>query len=303
MAIDLYYLFASSVAALVARLVTHPIDTVKVRIQTSTQKASIRDVLFDYPFLSLFDGLSVTLWLCVPALSVYLSTYDYVKGLLSTQAGWAFTSPWTHLVSGCMAEVFAGIFFTPMEVIKNKLQSGHDHYPTTFNTGRTHIDSSSNPLLPPMAGNMDGNNNDTTKLIRMIYSKDGWKGFYKGYWISLMVFVPQTMIYFVIYEQLKISMVPGLPAYLLCSILASTISVAICNPLDVVKTRQQVGQENELQRTPATSNNVWTIAYHMYQREGYQSFFKGTLARVIWGVPMTTISMCVFEVLKDWHTK
>lgn len=258
--------------------------------------------------MSLYDGLTVTLWLCVPALSVYLSTYDSMKRLLSTEAGWALTSPWNHLVSGCTAEVFAGIFFTPMEVIKSKLQSQHQRHRTIIQhvDHHTDMDTSSSLLLPPTAlanNNTDENQNDTTKLIRSIYIKEGVAGFYKGYWISLMVFVPQTMIYFVVYERLKLSMAPGLPAYLLCSILASTISVAMCNPLDVVKTRQQVGQENTLEHTPLSNNNVWSIAYHMLKTEGWQSFTKGTFTRVVWGVPMTTISMCVFEVLKDWHTK
>ncbi|SAL94773.1 hypothetical protein [Absidia glauca] len=276
MAIDLYFLFASSVAAVVARLVTHPIDTIKIRIQACTHKTSVKEVLMDHSFLSLFDGLCVTLIMCVPALSVYLSTYDAMKSILSTQLDWSTTSIWTHLVSGCMAEVLAGIFFTPMEVVKGRMQNQH-----------LSADDNDSLLLPKPF------DTTTTGLIRSIYTKDGCQGFYKGYWITLFVFVPQTVIYFVLYERLKLLMVPGLPAYLICSIVASTISVAVCNPLDVIKTRQQVGN-NEA--------GVWTIACDMYRTEGLDSFTKGTLTRIVWGAPMTTISMCVFEVLKDWHT-
>jgi hypothetical protein len=175
-----------------------------------------------------------------------------------------------------MAEVLAGIFFTPMEVVKGRMQNQH-----------LSTDDNDSLLLPKPF------DTTTTGLIRSIYTKDGCQGFYKGYWITLFVFVPQTVIYFVLYERLKLLMVPGLPAYLICSIVASTVSVAVCNPLDVIKTRQQVGHNED---------GVWTIACDMYRTEGMDSFTKGTLTRIVWGVPMTTISMCVFEVLKDWHT-
>lgn len=220
--------------------------------------------------------------MCVPALSVYLSTYDATKSILSTQLDWPTTSIWTHLVSGCMAEVLAGIFFTPMEVVKGRMQNRH-----------LSTDDNDALLLPKPL------DTTTTGLIRSIYTKNGWQGFYKGYFITLFVFVPQTVIYFVLYERLKLLMVPGLPAYLVCSIVASTVSVAVCNPLDVIKTRQQVGSSED---NLSASSDVWTIAWNMYRTEGLDSFAKGTLTRIVWGVPMTTISMCVFEVLKDWHT-
>ncbi|KAI8341339.1 mitochondrial carrier domain-containing protein [Chlamydoabsidia padenii] len=285
MVIDFYYLFASSVAAVTARLVTYPIDTIKIRIQASTQKITIKEALMDHSFFSLFDGLWVTLVMCVPALSVYLATYDSTKLILSTQLGWSMLSIWTHLVSGCMAEVLSGLFFTPMEVIKGRMQN------------RQNSDSG---LL--LSHDTAKDNHTTASCIKSTYSNEGLKGFYKGYWITLFVFVPQTVIYFVVYEQLKLTMEPGLPTYLICSIVASTISVAVCNPLDVIKTRQQVGQHDQQHSVILLGGGgVWAIAGYMYRTEGWSAFIKGTLTRIIWGVPMITISMCVFEVLKDWH--
>ncbi|KAI8089860.1 mitochondrial carrier domain-containing protein [Halteromyces radiatus] len=303
MTIDLYYLFASSVAALIARLFTHPIDTIKTRIQTSTQTTTIKNILFTSSFLSLYDGLTVTLWFVVPALSIYLSTYQTTKQYLSISLGWNINSPWTHLVSGCMAEVLAGIFFTPMEVIKSRLQvqRSKPYYQTlVYDTNETNDPINDNYNQLPYSETMNDNyDKGTLSLMQTIYVQDGWQGFYKGYGITLVVFVPQTMIYFMVYEQLKLHLVSGLSTYLFCSVMASTISVAFCNPLDVIKTRWQVDHQYNHQQSFI---EIGAIILQMYRTEGYGAFMKGTLARVIWGVPMTTISMCIFEVLKDWHS-
>jgi solute carrier family 25 iron transporter 28/37 len=95
-----------------------------------------------------------------------------------------------------------------MEVIKNKLQI--------------------NPQL------------STLNLSRDIYSKEGVRGFYRGYLLSQLVFVPYTMIFFVTYEYLKKASVKynrhdiGFGGYLLCASLSATFAGAVTNPLDVI---------------------------------------------------------------------
>jgi solute carrier family 25 S-adenosylmethionine transporter 26 len=94
-----------------------------------------------------------------------------------------------------------------MEVIKNKLQI--------------------NPQL------------STLNLSRYIYSKEGIRGFYRGYLLSQLVFVPYTITFFVSYEYLKKSWVNynshdiGFGGYLACASLSATLAGAVTNPLDV----------------------------------------------------------------------
>ncbi|CAO3649525.1 unnamed protein product [Cunninghamella echinulata] len=353
MAVDLYFIFALSVAAIIARLVTHPIDTIKTRLQVSRVNTTIKDILRSAPLISLFDGLAITLLLCVPALTVYLSSYDTTKQILSEKLEWDKASAGTYMVAGLVAEALAGIFFTPMEVLKNKLQVFSCSSTTQqqlqqqnrrIEEGEENEEVDNNRIMtsllptyqhqPNNNVSIDNNNNNsssgggttkaTFKLAHHVYKTEGWQGFYQGYWITLVVFAPQTMIYFIVYENLKLQFLePTFFTYLLCALVSSVISVAICNPLDVVKTRWQVYHHHHHHHVlPSSSfmnhSNIFhhyfsqsfdtmaelcQVMCHMYREEGYRAFLKGTLARVLWGAPMTTISFCIFEVLKDVHNK
>ncbi|KAI8067971.1 mitochondrial carrier domain-containing protein [Gongronella butleri] len=269
-----HYLLASSLSALVARFVTHPIDTIKTRMQVAHRPLTIVEVVRAHSLLSLYEGVTVTLWLCAPALSVYLSVYESSKQYGADQWQLPLTSMALHLFSGCVAEIVAGLLFTPMEVIKTRLQvqslGSHDDNNGTSST-LTH--------------------KHTWHVIVDLYEHEGWRAFYKGYWLSLLVFAPQSAIYFVVYEQAKIHWPPTLATFLFGSMLASCISVAIANPLDVIKTRWQSTRN-------FTQYTVTQLVMETLKTEGIAGFLKGTTARICWGVPMTTISFSLFEVFK-----
>ncbi|KAI9316725.1 mitochondrial carrier domain-containing protein [Dichotomocladium elegans] len=269
---DVYYLFASSVAALIARVCTHPIDTIKTRLQIrNSSDHGGSQVSVVGTIRSLYRGLPVTLLFSVPALSVYLTCYETTKASLHSRGGFfSQDGVLNHLISGCAAEVAAGTLFTPMEVMKNRLQ-----------TQRSHTAMS-------MAGH--------------IWQTEGIPGFFRGYWMGLAVFVPHTMTYFAVYEQCKMiidaAQLP-LTAYLLCSSIASTFGIMLSTPLDIVKTRWQV---SAAEQGIAFRQGPVAIIKHMWQQEGrWRAFTRGLGARIAWGIPTTAISMTVFELLKDWR--
>ncbi|KAI8643466.1 mitochondrial carrier domain-containing protein, partial [Parasitella parasitica] len=279
MAIDSFYLAASSVAALVARFVTYPLDTIKTRIQTQSEERQCTLPIdsdqqkptvpwFKY-IQSLYKGICITLLFSVPALTVYLCCYELAKDFLATSSSVGClqrNALLNHAISGCFAEISAGIFFTPMEVIKSRLQ-----ILTDADRGTT-----------------------TISLIKDVAREEGFSGFYRGYWITVAVFLPHTVTYFVVYEQLK-----GLwtveeqtfLVYLLCSGIASTLGIIVSTPLDIIKTRWQVSAQEHAYR-----GGPIKIAQLMWQNEGkFRAFTKGLLVRIAWGIPVTTINMTVFE--------
>ncbi|KAI9023542.1 mitochondrial carrier domain-containing protein [Phycomyces nitens] len=293
MSIDAYYLFASSIAALVARTLTYPIDTIKTRLQvehpllnaeplneTILNQASRSLYLLTHSSLSsLYQGLLVTILLSVPALSVYLSCYAIAKTWLDTNGpDWlsqeGFLNP---LVSGCFAEVVSGIFFTPMEVLKSCLQNEYqDHNQPT---------------------------SSTFDLVLYVWQTKGLEGFYRGYWMSLLVFVPHTMTYFLVYEKLKaVAGQESFVVYLVCSTLAGTAATVVSTPLDIIKTRWQVSVSED--ENLDSRKGPLGIAHHMWQKEGkWRGFTRGLFARIATMIPMTTISMTVFESLMNWHSR
>ncbi|KAI8086239.1 mitochondrial carrier domain-containing protein [Halteromyces radiatus] len=286
---DGYTLFASSIAALTARICTHPIDTIKTRLQATHQpklqgqsyvqwmiriinQGSISSSKWRVA-RQLYSGLPVTLIFSVPALSVYLSCYESSKQYLDYNGIARHDHLGNHMISGAMAEIMAGTLFTPMEVLKNQLQ-------TSTLTAR--------------------------QLTQRIYQQEGLGGFFRGYWMGLIVFLPHTMIYFATYEHLKSKMIKDgnnnnnkWTYYLFASSMASFISSGMSAPLDIIKTRWQVSASDQGKQY---RKGPWHIAKHLWLYEGqWKGLAKGLGARVIWAIPTTAISMTVFETVKDYR--
>lgn len=249
-------------------------DTIKTRLQTKHDHYYSPILQDDHKppsnFLqkmkSLYRGIGITLLFSVPALTLYLTTYEWVKT-------WLFLTPLiTHAIAGCFAELTAGLFFTPMEVIKSQLQI--DRLVT----------------------------NTTWSLASYIARNEGLIGFYRGYWITIAVFLPHTVTYFVIYEQLKMLWDADdqtFLVYLVCSAIASALGIIVSTPLDIVKTRWQVSTQDV-----AFQGGPLQIAKKMWIEEGkWKAFTQGMLVRIAWGIPVTTINMAVFEQLIKMHNQ
>ncbi|KAG0044946.1 hypothetical protein BGZ83_009770 [Gryganskiella cystojenkinii] len=203
-AFTLHNLVASSAAALCSRLCTHPLDTLKTRIQVSNTRQPLLSTLGSLVKTGgLYRGLPIALTLSVPGLSVYLTAYDLTKEHLARKFSFLGTDTvLNHLSSAVVAEVSSGLFWTPMEILKSKQQvenmSASTHFATKISsatTGSTSIPAASSITTKTRTG--------TFALAKKIYRQEGLAGFYRGYFITLGVFVPYSMIYFATYEQLK----------------------------------------------------------------------------------------------------
>ena len=275
----------SSAGAVVARLVTHPLDTIKTRIQTSA--GSRRSIVHTFQRIqsqggsrALYRGLPIALLVSVPALSLYLWVYDTSKQVLAEH--WTATAADSFVLHGlcaCLAELSSGVLWTPMEVVKNKQQ------------GSSYQDARS-----------------TGQWILAIYRSEGLRGFFRGYFLGLGVFLPYTVVYFTTYERLKsgarrLVVVQSDPTsrggggggplppwvYLSCSGLSSALGAGLSNAVDVVKTRVQVQGGTLL----STVRSMWA------KENGLRAFTKGMGARILWLSPSVMISMTLYESLKN----
>jgi hypothetical protein len=246
---------SSSLASMIARTVTFPLDTYKTRLQNSSILATLNS-------RTMFQGLGVTLLFSVPASAVYLSTYDGVKSELG-QRGYCTDSFVTHTVAAFSAEGLAGILFTPMEVLKQKMQ-------------------------------VNGKKSTTIGTIKDTFNRHGFKGFYRGYLISQLVFIPYTITYFVTYEKLKSNFKEkDCWVYLSCSSISAAFAGAISNPADVIKTRVQI----------ASNKKTLLVVRELYDQFGLKWFTRGMAARVGWVAPSMTIQITLFELFKDHWNK
>ncbi|KAF9285835.1 hypothetical protein BGZ68_003535 [Mortierella alpina] len=317
-------LMASSAAALCSRLCTHPLDTLKTRIQVS----NVPQPLFS-TFLrlardgGLYRGLPIALTLSAPGLSVYLTAYDLSKEriarLFPSYIGTDTVA--NHLTSALIAEVSSGLFWTPMEILKSKQQvetlspaAASSFSLSSSKSTSTQARTASTTAAAAAASASTAKPISTLDLARKIYRQEGILGFYRGYFITLGVFVPYSMIYFATYEQLKAmawrqrqqrplvdNALHQQPEEVLpfmtivgCAAVACGIAAAASNTVDVVKTRWQT---SILTTTEATSSSR-RIATQLFHQGGLASFTKGMGARILWMIPSVTISMSLFEWFK-----
>lgn len=212
---------------------------------------------------TLLQGLGPTLVLSVPAMGLYLTTYDESKRICSTyglrEGGFACS-----VVSGIAAELLSGVLFVPMEVVKKKLQ----------------VESAMK----------------ASSLIKAVYKKHGFYGFYRGYGLNMGIYIPYSVTYFTVYEMLKIeskSLTKSEGSFILnlsCAFVAAGMAGAVSNPLDVISTRVQI----------ATDVSTFAVIKDMYVLEGgLRPFAKGIIARVVWAAPSMALTVAMWEFGKS----
>ena len=161
-------LLASSAAGFVSRVICHPIDTLKARLQAPQLGA---------PRHGLYRGLTAALVGGVPATCMYLTSYELCKKTLSATPVLEDSPFAVYFVSGMAAEACSCTIFVPTDVIKERLQvqgaaSGYNY-----------------------RGSWDA--------LRQILAQEGARGLYRGYGASLLSYGPFSALYFAFYEHLK----------------------------------------------------------------------------------------------------
>lgn len=177
----------SATAGLVARLVCHPIDTVKSRLQAG-QASGFRS--FE-GVRHLYKGVGAVIVGGVPGVCIYLTSYDIVKASLAKQPVFDGSPFLTYLTAGMIAEALCCIVFVPVDVIKERLQ-------VQFN------DRSAERLASPNQLNSERKNvtnyQSSFDALIKIGKEEGFRGIYKGYGATLLSYGPFSAFYFLFYE-------------------------------------------------------------------------------------------------------
>jgi len=118
----------------------------------------------------------------------------------------------------------------------------------------------------------------TTSLARTIFRNGGITGFYRGFWISLFTFGPQSAIFWGTFGRARRSLdfIPN--QNLQVSLSAATASVftnLITTPLDTVRARYQLSEGK------TTSIQVFK---ELWKSERIAGLYKGYFARTLYGL-------------------
>ena len=302
---------SSATSSIISRLVTHPLDTAKARLQvpisvkncafgSNMMYNGISDVIkktyMGEGVKGLYRGFGVILVGGTPGTMIYLGCYEKFRDKIDF--GRLEQNFITHFASGILAETVACIIYVPVDVIKERLQ-------VQSLSPKIHA----NEKRFTYTGSFDA----ATKIMKY----EGLRGLYKGYIPTLVSFGPYSALYFMFYEMAKdkvsqFNRSRSLPSDLLfwqivcVSAGSGALASWLTSPLDLAKLRLQIQRSNynKGSSTEVLYKGIADCLYQAYNLDGgLRGLFRGALARVIHFVPSITITMSCYETFRPAFSK
>jgi hypothetical protein len=285
---------AGAISGLTTDMTFLPFDTLRARLNyfpssrsasanplTAMRQAGAEMVAAEGVF-SLFRGSSAVALFCGPTMGIYFGTYKAVAMNIEARFGGPARTPgWAYLVAGLSAEAVALVLFLPYDVTKQRLQCASA-----------------------------SSRQSVFGLSREIVAQHGVAGLYRGALATMATYIPFSGVYFATYEQLKRALLPTQPAgvgapgpsgaathaaHFAAAVSAGAASAFATQPIDVIKTRIQVGEFAGGAGGGAERTMVGTLRAALVQG-GVRTLMRGALARVLAIAPGCGCSMTIFEM-------
>jgi len=210
----LFDVLGSATAGVISRMVTHPLDTAKARLQapvaftggrpTTTFRGPADALLLTYQregIRALYAGFGAVIIGGTPGTVLYLTGYEYFRDSISSVVmKWNEGNETTsaerknnkpslspvqefsvYVSSGILAEALACIIYVPVDVVKERMQ-----------------------VQQKVGASQNYQYNGSWDALRQIIRTEGMRGIYKGYGATLASFGPFSALYFMFYEQCKL---------------------------------------------------------------------------------------------------
>jgi len=252
----------------------------------------LRFILATEGLRGLFKGLPPNLMGVIPSRAIYFWTYDTAKPTINRKLpDTVRDSPFVHVASAISAGATTSTLTNPIWLIKTRLQ-----------LDRTH---SSKKLT-------------IRKVISQIYSERGIRSFWRGVTASYWG-VTETVIYFVIYEQLKLRLkayqshhqaAVGNRSEILDKLIkfqgimliggcARFTATCLAYPHEVARTR--------LRESGTKYTSFWQTLRVVYREEGRRGLYRGLATQLVRQIPNSAVMMGTFELteelLRQWTAR
>eukprot|EP01088_Endostelium_zonatum_P006068 TRINITY_DN18172_c0_g1_i2.p1 TRINITY_DN18172_c0_g1~~TRINITY_DN18172_c0_g1_i2.p1 ORF type:complete len:309 (+),score=34.15 TRINITY_DN18172_c0_g1_i2:42-968(+) len=282
------HLIAGGVAGMVEHCGMFPFDTIKTHMQIKSGGMYItaKNIVSQRGVLGLFRGLPAAALGSAPIHGVSFTVYEFVKSVTGADRS---ESNIQHFLSSALSGVAATFAhdacIVPVDTIKQKLQfSGRDY-------------------------------KGITDCIIKIYQTERFSGFFRGYTPTLIMNIPFGCFYFATYESVKKfikkhknksapNSVPNPKLnhthhnpmiHLLSGAVAGAVAAGVTNPLDVSKTRLQVGDDIGTGKMyKGMTDTLKTIV----KEEGWGALGRGIGPRMIFHSTSAALSWTAYEYLK-----
>ncbi|KAJ2784407.1 Mitochondrial dicarboxylate transporter [Coemansia javaensis] len=263
---------------------THPIDLIKVRLQTSTARAralrTLRSIVREAGILGLYSGLSAALLRQGTYTMARFAVYDVAKAALRG-ADEAAPSGRALAVATLLSGAAGGLVGNPAEVLNVRMQNDQ--------------------ALPPR---LRRNYRNAAHGLVLMVRDEGVGALATGLGPSLVRATLATGSQFVSYDLLKARLLAaGYPdsvsVHFAASFAAGLVATTVCSPADVIKSRVMASLNPPPGRAAAAAApSIWRACVDVYRAEGIRAFFKGWVPSYIRLCPQLVITFVIYERLR-----
>lgn len=250
-------------------LVGHPLDTVKVHMQTQNHLNPmyrntwhcLTKIARQESIRGLYRGMSSPMAGVAAVNAIAFGVYGNVQRMTSDPH-----SLQSHFFAGAAAGLFQSFICSPMELIKTRLQL-QNNTPTAVQF--------KNPF----------------QCLAHIWRTEKFRGVFRGLGITAARDVPGFSSYFLFYELMTRSTPhPSAVHTLMAGGMAGTLSWVVTFPIDIIKSQLQAdGMSGGAHRY----NGIWDCARKGYREEGYRFFTRGLTSTLIRAFPMNATCFLV----------
>lgn len=278
----------AAAAGFLARVPCHPLDTCKTVAlaneghgQISSFASAFQQIAKQEGARGFYRGFGISVIGSAPGVALYLTSYESVKRRLNLNS-----KPLEHLIAGFAAETISCVFWVPIDVVKERLQS----------------------QTPAVQGRYTG----SADAVRSIFRNEGVWGLYRGYLSTLASFGPYSAFYFMFFEFNMTWLKPYGHSEFVTALAsgfgANIFACALTNPLEIVKTRLQVQRamlksaSGDVRRSAQFSYQYDTMVQglaHLFRSEGASGWIRGLSARVFYTAPNAALTFALYAHLKE----
>lgn len=284
------------VSGICIRSLLYPFALIKTRLQIQRDRSMYRgtfDALYKISSREGLSGLYRGFWVSCLQLfpsMLYITTYETTRHHLAVKADIKDTRV-LSFASGGVASIVGQTVAVPLDIVTQHLMlmgrrtEGGDSVQRKLARLQTlHVsDEARHSRIGGVAAVIDG-----------VYRQYGPMGFYKGFFVSVMCFAPNSALWWFFYDIYSDSLtavspdwVPRLALKTIAGPAGGVTSAIITNPLDVIRARMQV-EGTSLRDTVRT----------LWEEEGAWLVTKGLSARLVQSVAFSFFIILGYETIK-----
>jgi len=287
----------SMASSFTIRCFLYPLTLIRTRLQVQTGNSVYsgtydagRKIFHSEGFKGLYRGFFVSAFQVVSGVC-YVSTYESVRHILDKQ-GIVTDNKIKAFVGGGCASIVGQTIIVPFDVISQHLMLLGQL------SGKTKLTPEVKASVNPFNIHVEGVSKAkiAAEVTKHIYSRDGFRGFYRGFTTSLATYVPSSAFWWTFYhffqetyDKVIPPFVPYTAVQCAAAMSAGCASCMLTNPLDLIRTRVQV------QRKP-----IPETLKHLWRTEGIKIFSKGLTARLTSSIIYSIAIILGYETVKKW---